>query len=244
MNIGVAMGSSMGLQLVGGECGEGVYTNSPRARARFINLHTKKKVKEFKLKLRNYKRPDFNRMILDLGKCGWTHEKIADVLPVSGASTVSEWARGGVPNYDNGHAFIMLWQTETGIKRFPLEGEWTTYKYKIGQMDIFEDGGLCDQVIDELDRTLLDDIKPMIDHSQYENGDLIVYTDGQPVLLMVRIHFGKVLVSKFGSVSAPNKPLAPIRKATKEEIERYAVKQWKEEGRKGKPIFMRNMVAE
>lgn len=87
------MGSSMGLQLVGGECGEGVYTNSPRARARFINLHTKKKVKEFKLKLRNYKRPDFNRMILDLGKCGWTHEKIADVLPVSGASTVSEWAR-------------------------------------------------------------------------------------------------------------------------------------------------------
>jgi len=154
MNIGVAMGSSMGLQLVGGECGEGVYTNSPRARARFINLHTKKKVKEFKLKLRNYKRPDFNRMILDLGKCGWTHEKIADVLPVSGASTVSEWARGGVPNYDNGHAFIMLWQTETGIERFPLEGEWTTYKYKIGQMDIFEDGGLCDQVIEELDREL------------------------------------------------------------------------------------------
>lgn len=103
---------------------------------------------------RGYKRPDFNRMILDLGKCGWTHEKIADVLPVSGASTVSEWARGGVPNYDNGHAFILLWQTETGIDRYPLEGEWMTYKYKIGQMDIFEDGGLCDQVIDELDREL------------------------------------------------------------------------------------------
>jgi hypothetical protein len=93
-------------------------------------------------------------MILDLNKCGWTHEKIAHVLPVSGASTVSEWARGGVPNYDNGHAFIMLWQTETGIERYPLEGEWMTYKYKIGQMDIFDDGGLCDQVIDELDREI------------------------------------------------------------------------------------------
>ncbi len=69
-------------------------------------------------------------------------------------ATVSEWARGGVPNYDNGHAFIMLWQTETGIERYPLEGEWMTYKYKIGQLDIFEDGGLCDQVIDELDREL------------------------------------------------------------------------------------------
>lgn len=40
-------------------------------------------------------------MILDLNKCGWTHEKIADVLRVSGASTVSEGARGGIPNYDN-----------------------------------------------------------------------------------------------------------------------------------------------
>lgn len=59
-----------------------------------------------------------------------------------------------MPNYDNGHAFILLWQTETGIVRYPLEGEWATYKYKVGQMDIFEDGDLCDQVIDELDREL------------------------------------------------------------------------------------------
>ena len=148
------MGSSSELQLVGGSGVNGVYTNDPRARARFINLQTQKKVKEFKLKMRNYKRPDFNRMILDLSRLGWTHEKIAFLLPVSGASTVSEWARGGVPNYDNGHAFIMLWQTETGIERYPLEGEWMTYKYKIGQLDIFEDGGLCDQVIEELDREL------------------------------------------------------------------------------------------
>lgn len=108
-----------------------MFSGLPRARARFINLHTKKKVKEFKLKLRNYKRPDFNRIILDLSRLGWTHEKIAFVLPVSGASTVSEWARG-VPNYDNGHAFILLWQTETDIDRYPLVGEWMEYKYKIG----------------------------------------------------------------------------------------------------------------
>lgn len=106
---------------------------------RFKNLRTKKKVKEFLVKRRGYKRPDFNRMILDLGKCGWTHEKIAFVLPVSGASTVSEWARGGVPNYENGEALIELWRAETGISREPREGEWMTYKYKIGQMDIFED---------------------------------------------------------------------------------------------------------
>ena len=73
------------------------FTQSARARTRFINLKTKKKVKEFTVKRRGYKRPDFNRMILDLcNHYGWTHEKIAFVLPVANASTVSEWARGGV----------------------------------------------------------------------------------------------------------------------------------------------------
>jgi len=103
---------------------------------RFINLRTKKKVKEFIVKQRGYKRPDFNRMILDLCKLGWTHEKIAFVLPVSGASTVSEWARGGIPNYENGEAFIELWRMETGIDRFPREGEWQSYKYEIGQLGL------------------------------------------------------------------------------------------------------------
>ncbi|WP_180056685.1 hypothetical protein [Acinetobacter sp. YH12090] len=126
----------------------------PRARARFQNLQLKKKVKAFRVQMRGYKRPDFNRMILDLCKLGWTHEKIAFVLPVANASTVSEWARGGKPNYENGDAFIELWRSETGVERVPREGEWTTYKYKIGQMDIFEDGGLCDQVIEELDREI------------------------------------------------------------------------------------------
>lgn len=103
---------------------------------RFKNLRTQKKVKEFIVKLRGYKRPDFNRMILDLGRLGWTHEKIAFVLPVSGASTVSEWARGSIPNYENGEALIELWRAETGISREPREGEWGTYQYKIGQLDL------------------------------------------------------------------------------------------------------------
>lgn len=130
-----------------------VNTDSPRARARFQNTETKKKVKAFRVKMRGYKRPDFNRMILDLTKLGWTHEKIAYVLPVAGASTVSEWARGGVPNFDNGDAFVLLWQTETGLQRFPRENEYE-YKYKIGQLDIFADGGLCDQVIGQLDEAI------------------------------------------------------------------------------------------
>jgi len=75
----------------------------------------------------------------DLGliSFGLAHEKIADVLPVSGVSTVSEWARGGIPNYENGDAFILLCQMETGVKRYPREGEWATYQYNVGQLDMF-----------------------------------------------------------------------------------------------------------
>lgn len=103
---------------------------------RFINLRQQKKVKEFLLKRRAYKRPDFNRMILDLSRLKWTHEKIAFVLPVAGASTVSEWARGGIPNFEHGEAFIELWKSETRIDRVPREGEWQTYQYKIGQLEL------------------------------------------------------------------------------------------------------------
>ncbi|WP_413351240.1 hypothetical protein [Acinetobacter zhairhuonensis] len=115
---------------------EEIKTNKA-VQARFINLRTQKKVKEFIVKQRGYKRPDFNRIILDLcNRCGWTHEKIAFVLPVSGASTVSEWARGGTPNFEHGEALIELWRAETGIERVPREGEWRTYKYEIGQLDL------------------------------------------------------------------------------------------------------------
>lgn len=130
------------------------FTNDPRARARFINLKTKKKVKEFAVARRGYKRPDFGRMILDLSRLGWTHEKIAFVLPVANASTVSEWARGGVPNYDNGDAFVELWQIEVGLDRYPREGEWATYKYKIGQLDMFDDWNDLDAVIEQLDEEI------------------------------------------------------------------------------------------
>ncbi|ENU37886.1 hypothetical protein [Acinetobacter johnsonii] len=106
------------------------------AAERFINLRQQKKVKEFLVKLRGYKRPDFNRMILDLCRLKWTHEKISFVLPVSSASTVSEWARGGTPNFENGEALIELWRAETGIERIPREGEWQTYKYEIGQLEL------------------------------------------------------------------------------------------------------------
>lgn len=103
---------------------------------RFINLKQQKKVKEFLVKQRGYKRPDFNRIILNLSSLGWTHEKIAFVLPVAGASTVSEWARGGTPNFEHGEALIELWKAETGVERVPREGEWQSYSYEIGQLEL------------------------------------------------------------------------------------------------------------
>ena len=51
--------------------------------------------------LRAYLAPNYSVMFKELYElCDMTHEKIADVLPVSGASSVTEWARGGIPNYD------------------------------------------------------------------------------------------------------------------------------------------------
>lgn len=132
----------------------GVYTNDPRARARFINAKQRKEVKQYHVKRRAYKAPDFARMILDLRKLDWTHEKIAFLLPVSGGSIVSAWATGASPSYENGSAFIQLWQSLTGLERYPLVGE-HDYQYKIGQQDLFDDpvfgdGGLCDQFLDVL----------------------------------------------------------------------------------------------
>lgn len=81
--------------------------------------------------------PDYKKMIAELkNEHDMTAEKIAFVLPVANASTVSEWARGGKPNYENGEAFVMLWKTETGIEREPREGEWQSYKYEIGQLNL------------------------------------------------------------------------------------------------------------
>ena len=87
--------------------------------------------------LQTYLAPHFAVMIKELYEFhGMTAEKIAFVLPASGASTVSEWARGGIPNFENGEALIELWKNETGVERVPSEGEWGTYQYKIGQLDL------------------------------------------------------------------------------------------------------------
>ena len=55
-----------------------VYSNDPRARARFVSA--KQQAKKFIVKRRGYKPPDFVRMILDLRNLGWSHEKISHVL--------------------------------------------------------------------------------------------------------------------------------------------------------------------
>ncbi|HAV56914.1 MAG: hypothetical protein A2003_13260 [Acinetobacter sp. GWC1_38_13] len=124
-------------------------TNDPRARARFVEA--RKKAKKFIVQKRGYKLPDFNRMILDLRNLGWSHEKIAYVLDVQGGSTVSAWATGSVPDYVHGEQFVMLWREQTGIQREPREGEWQTYKYDIGQLDLLD---VLDNFADQLDEEL------------------------------------------------------------------------------------------
>ncbi len=121
-------------------------SNSPRARARFVMA--RKQAKKFLLKKRAYKRPDFNRMLLDLRKLGWSHERIAHVLDITNASTVSAWSTGTRPFYENGDQLVMLWQEQTGLVRFPREGEWQTYKYRVGQLDLLD---VLDDVIEQLD---------------------------------------------------------------------------------------------
>lgn len=123
-----------------------VYEDSPRARARFVTA--RKQAKVFLSKKRTYKRPDFNRMLLDLRKLGWSHERIAHVLDIANASTVSAWSTGTKPFYENGDQLTMLWQDQTGLVRFPREGEWQTYKYRIGQLDLLD---ILDSVIEQLD---------------------------------------------------------------------------------------------
>lgn len=61
-----------------------------------------------------YGAPNYSEMVQELKDFHeMTAEKIAFILRISGASTVVEWVRGGVPNYDNGEALIELWKTLT-----------------------------------------------------------------------------------------------------------------------------------
>lgn len=126
-----------------------VFDDSPRARARFLEAN--KRAKQFLKQRRGYKIPDFGRMILDLRNLNWSHEQIASVLDVANSTTVSAWATGSKPFFEHGEAFIELWKDQTGVERVPREGEWGTYRYKVGQLDIFADGGEIDGVIGQLD---------------------------------------------------------------------------------------------
>lgn len=99
---------------------------SPRARARFVSA--RERGKKFLAKKRNYKAPDFVRMILDLRNLHWSHERIAFLIGV-GPSAVSAWATGRRPFYENGDQLIMLWRDQTGVDREPRIGEQLTYQY-------------------------------------------------------------------------------------------------------------------
>ncbi|MFW2152827.1 hypothetical protein [Acinetobacter gyllenbergii] len=123
-------------------------TNSPRARTRFVSA--RQRAKKFLVQRRGYKPPDFVRMILDLRNLRWSHEQIACLLDAS-PSTVSSWATGSRPFYEHGEAFIQLWQEQTGLDRYPREGEWQAYRYDIGQLDFLDQ---LDNVIDQLDEEL------------------------------------------------------------------------------------------
>lgn len=96
----------------------------PRTRARFIRRRTK---------ANNYSLPDFQRMIWDLKRVGWSHEKIAyqlDVVP----TTVSAWATGGGVFYGHGEQFIDFWREQTLLHRVPRANERHTLKYDIARI--------------------------------------------------------------------------------------------------------------
>ena len=62
----------------------------------------------------HYGAPNYMEMIRELKEHHeMTCEKIAFMLPVTSASTINEWAKGGRPNYEAGEAFVELWKTFT-----------------------------------------------------------------------------------------------------------------------------------
>lgn len=72
-------------------------------------------------KISKYLAPNFSVMLAELYQLGWTQEKISYLVSVSGASTIGEWANGGIPNFDNGETFIELWKhlTDKTEKEIP-----------------------------------------------------------------------------------------------------------------------------
>ncbi|OEY96067.1 hypothetical protein BJD20_13260 [Acinetobacter proteolyticus] len=106
-----------------------VFSNSSRARTCFVEARTQ--AKDFLKEKMNYKKPDFPRMILDLRNLKWSHLRIAHVLDLKCASTVSAWATGTRPFFENGEHLISLWRDQTGLERVPRIGEHLTYRYDV-----------------------------------------------------------------------------------------------------------------
>lgn len=83
----------------------------------FLELHSFDVPKNLYINknIRPHTSPDFPTMIEELKNLhDMTAEKIAFILPVANASTVSEWGKGVKPNFENGEAFIELWMCLTG----------------------------------------------------------------------------------------------------------------------------------
>ncbi|MEQ1368217.1 hypothetical protein ABLT80_03945 [Acinetobacter schindleri] len=75
-----------------------------------------------------YGAPNYAEMIDELKKYyEMTHEKIAYLLPLSGASGVADWAHSVTPNYEAGEAFIELWKalTDKTDKDIPRVNNWS-----------------------------------------------------------------------------------------------------------------------
>lgn len=106
-----------------------VLSSSSRARTCFVEARTQ--AKDFLKEKMNYKKPDFPRMILDLRNLKWSHLRIAHVLDLKCASTVSAWATGTRPFFENGEHLISLWRDQTGLERVPRVGEHLSYRYDV-----------------------------------------------------------------------------------------------------------------
>lgn len=102
-------------------------TVNPRARARFTRRRSK---------TNTYSLPDFQRMIWDLKRLNWSHDKIAYQIGVQQASTVSAWATGTRPFYDHGEQLIEFWKEQTHLHHVPRVNERFTLKYKVGQIEM------------------------------------------------------------------------------------------------------------
>ncbi|WP_347460876.1 hypothetical protein ABEF79_00945 [Acinetobacter sp. ANC 7454] len=76
----------------------------------------------------DYQPPDYAAMVRELCEHhDFTNEKIAYLLPISGASSVAEWTKGGRPNLEAGEAFIELWKlfTNKDDKDIPRNNHWS-----------------------------------------------------------------------------------------------------------------------